>query len=659
MKAVNSIRRVTPVFLILFFAQAAMTSVSAQEINDPVLFSVEGRPVHVSEFRYIYEKNNAKDADYSRESLEEYYDLYCNFKLKVQKARDLGMDEIPELQKELEGYRRQLADAYLVDRQVQENLIREAYDRSQKDVEIAHVLIKFPSQRTEKAELATRAKAEAAHNALKAGANWEKVIIEYSEDENSKAQSGYLGWFTAMMPAGFYELESAMYETEVGKFSAPVRSHLGYHIVYVQEKRKARGQVETAHILVKKQKDDRGVKLLVDSLHKQLENGADFGELAKKYSADKNSGRSGGRIGYVKIGQYEKNFEDAVFSLTRDESYTQPVLSTAGYHIIKRLSKIDLEDYPLAERRFKGQMAKDPRLVIAKKALLEEIRENSGYKENVPVISAYKVALADDFLSYQWKIPEVKERKVISFKKGKKYTTADLSNFLRSNIRDRIRLKDQVSPQQAFDELFVKFSDQMVAKYEESTLEDKYPEFRNLMREYSEGILLFEVTKENVWDRASTDTVGLTKYFRQNQDNYQWGQRARVHHVVIASDNEKIAKKVRKLSGKKDIKEVVSKYNAAENLVSYRIKLLPKEDLAEGLAYEYDAQSPLIQSENGKEYSFWQLDAPLPASPKSLKESRGFVIADYQTVLEEKWLIDLHETYKVVRDEEVFSSLVK
>lgn len=628
--------------------------------EDPVLFTVDGNDVHVSEFRYIYEKNNAADADYSRESLEEYYGLYRNFKLKVARAKELEMDERQDLRKELAGYRRQLADQYLVDRKVMDDLVQEAYQRSQKDREVAHILIRQPANQLDEAgkELALR-RAKEVYQRLKNGETWDAMVEQYTEDDNSKAMTGYLGWFTSMMPAGFYELETAIYDTPIGSVSEPVSSNLGYHIVKVLQARPARGSVEAAHILIKNQKDNRAVKLLADSIYAQLQSGADFGSLAKQYSADKNSARNGGRIGFVQINQYESSFEDAVFALENDGDYSKPVKTTAGFHIIQRLSRRDISDFARAERRFKSQMTRDPRVQIAKAAMIEDIKANSGYKEHLPVISAYKVSLKDDFLSYEWKAPDMKKKKVLSFNRGFKYTTEDLSKYLKSNIRDRIRLRDRVTPQEAFDELWKKFSDEMVAKYEEANLEEKYPDFKNLMREYSEGILLFEVTKENVWDKASQDTVGLKNYFRQNREKYQWGPRARLHLISVNTAEAKTAKKIKKLVSKKSLEDVVSKYNKDSELITYRKKILEKEDLPEGLSYERNAVSELLMTEDKKGHEFWKVDALLPSAPKSLNDSRGFVIADYQTVLEEEWIAELKSRYEVVRDEKVFESLIK
>ena len=98
-----------------------VTTTQAQT-EDPILFSVGGKNINLSEFKYIYQKTNGDKADFSRQSLEEYLDLYVKFKRKVSRARDMKLDTITALQQELGGYRQQLANSYLVDKEVSDRL---------------------------------------------------------------------------------------------------------------------------------------------------------------------------------------------------------------------------------------------------------------------------------------------------------------------------------------------------------------------------------------------------------------------------------------------------------------------------------------------------------------------------------------------------------
>ena len=220
-------------------------------------------------------------------------------------------------------------------------------------------------------------------------------------------------------------------------------------------------------------------------------------------------------------------------------------------------------------------------------------------------------------------------------------------------------MKNNVNPQVAFDRLFDQFVDQAIIQYEEDHLEEKYPEFKSLMREYEEGILLFEITKMNVWDKASQDTTGLKKYFYKNRDNYTWDERARILELTVDTDNQKLAKKIQKHARKKSMDKLITKFNKKENIISFRKRIVEKDKLPEGLEYSSKAVSPFRMNEEGNKAQFYKMDALLPVTQKSLKEARGFVIADYQTQLEKEWIEELSAKYSVKRNEKVFNALIK
>jgi peptidyl-prolyl cis-trans isomerase SurA len=252
---------------------------------DPILFELGDQQVRLSEFEYIYNKNNGQGADYSRESLEEYLDLYIRFKMKVQKARDLQMDTIDALSTELAGYRRQLASSYLTDKEVIDRLCRQLYERQKEDVHISHILIAGNDKVAELDTMEMFRKAMEVYAMLEKGVPFDTLVIKYSQDEYTKDQNGTLGYLNAKLPAGFYYVESAIYNTPVGSYSKPVRSKMGYHIIKVNEKRPARGEIEVAHIMVRKSQkgqEDAGAKAKIDRIYGQLKSGAEFEPTARR-----------------------------------------------------------------------------------------------------------------------------------------------------------------------------------------------------------------------------------------------------------------------------------------------------------------------------------------------------------------------------------------
>ena len=642
--------------LMLFVCALSFSLAMAQD--DQVLFTVEGKQVTVSEFDYIYSKNSGQDTDYSERSLREYLDLYVKFKLKVQRAKELKLDTIPVLQKELEGYRKQLAKSYLTDKEVTERLIKEVYDRSEKDVKISHILFSVPSNATDVQRIAAEEKAQEVYTELGRKMTFDEAVIKYSTDKLSKENGGSLGYLGAMFPSGFYELENAAYELKVGEFSKPVKTKLGYHIVRLDEERDARGEMEIAHILIRdKSKKRKGAdpRKLIDSIDMKLKAGADFTQLARKYSEDKNSAENGGYIGYFGINRFEKSFEDAAFSITADNGFSPIFQTSVGYHIIKRISKKPRATYEDAKKILKSKVLKDPRHVQATLSLIDRIKADANFSESPKVLSSFTSQLDKSFFSYKWKVPTLEEKTLFQFGSDT-YSLSDFAVFAKNNTRSRLRM-DELPIDEAIGRLYKEFIDNSAIDYEEKQLEKKYPDFKAIMREYEEGILLFEVTKMNVWDKASKDSVGLANFYETRKSDYMWKERANTKNYTLETTEEKLVKKFVKKAKKKSPEWLKSKFGDIFQ-VTEGVYERGSRDLA-GIKFNKNAvSSPLIDTRKGTT-KFKKIDSVIPPQLKSLGEARGYIEADYQDELEKEWVSILRKKYSVKINEDVFQSLVK
>ncbi|MDX1684271.1 MAG: peptidylprolyl isomerase [Saprospiraceae bacterium] len=632
--------------------------------DDPVLFTVEDDSVHLSEFEYIYNKNNGEKADYSRESLEEYLELYIKFKLKVQRAKELQLDTIPSLQKELEGYRRQLANSYLTDKEVSERLARELYDRMQEDIAVSHILISVPKNASKEEEEKALSKIRSIKNYIEQGSDFEEMAKAHSDDKNTKNKGGYIGYVTAMLPNGFYELENAIYTLDEGEISDPVRTPVGYHLVRVEGSRPARGKIEAAHILIRKEKKgqpDPEALARIDSIYQMLEDGKNFEDLARRFSEDKSSKNKGGNIGIFGINRYERSFEDAAFGLEEEGSYTKPVETSIGWHIIKLVDRIEMGSYERIKRRLQADITKDDRYEIAQKSMIDRIKSENDFKVNDEVLDEFAENLSDDFLTYKWKIPRDLEEKTLFTLGDNSYSTKDFAKFLRTNSRSRLRMNNNLPIPEAVDQLFEEFVHNECIKFEEANLEDKYPDFKSLMREYEEGILLFEATKLAVWDKASQDTTGLKAFHEEHQDDYMWDQRAMVAHITLNDVDTKKAGKIYKKAASWDVDKLKKKYNKKGEIVTSHTALFEKNQLSKNtdLEFEVGSMSELTYDDTSQEGSFKKVSKILPPEPKRLNEARGYIIADYQDHLEKEWIQSLRDRYEVKVNDKVFESLVK
>lgn len=634
----------------------------AQKADD-VLMKVNNSPVTVDEFKYIYEKNNGKDANYTKKSIEEYLDLYSKFKLKVARAKDLKLDTIKSLQEELSGYKRQLANSYLTDKEILDHLLKELQERQNQDIRFKHILVSNGEKTNDSLTNVAKMKINKIKAEIDGGKSFEAAAKEYSDDKASGANGGDLGFWTAMMPEGFYELENAMYTLPIGKVSAPIKTRLGFHLIKVEEKRPAKGIISVAHIMVKK--DDKEAKTKIDDAYDKVMKGEDFGQVCATYSDDKQTNKSGGYLPVFGINTYDTSFEDAAFNLVKDGDVSKPILTKSGWHIIKRIKKVDyVMDFANFKKMNESKIKRDERFALAKKKLVEDIKKSSGYKENRDVFNKYVSSLTDEFLTFKWTpdvtTPDMKQA-VVNFGGDTPYTLGDFATFSKKNTKTRLKYdKNPGVLKEVSENLLQEFAEEKAIDYEQKLLEIKYPDFKALMREYEEGILLFEATKRAVWDKANQDSVGLTSYYDKNSNNYKTEEKGNLVVYNIVSNDAKLAEKIAKFAKKNNPDEVVKKFNKKDQIVNYVEETLEKSNTRfKDLAWEENNPSPLRKNDETGAFTFSMISKIFPVRNKTLKEARGYVVADYQEYLEKEWLKELAAAYKVDINNDILNKLVK
>jgi peptidyl-prolyl cis-trans isomerase SurA len=646
-------------FIILAFVIG--NSAFAQKV-DETLFTIGNTSISVSEFEYIYEKNNGANANFSEASLKEYLDLYANFKMKVQRAKDVQLDTITDLKKELAGYRQQLSRNYLTDREIMSKLTKEAYSRMETDVNISHIYVKAGKDATAADTLKAYRKINTLYKELKYGKRFSTLAKAASEDESTKEDGGQIGYITGLQLPGFYELETAAYNTPEGTYSKPIRTRIGYHIIRVEDVRPARGRIEVAHILVRvvdKAAEEAKAQQKINRLYRELQGGSKLEGLAKLESEDERTADKGGYIGYITIGQYESTFEEAVFGIADDGQYSRPFRSSVGWHIVKRISHPGLESYEDMKGRLQNRIRRDNRFEIVQASLIDNIKEEGNFKIVDNVYNDFMNGLDATFSTYQWNPPVNNSGKPLFSLGGKRYTLGDFSTYLKRMAGNRVKFSKDKTPQQAGLDMFNDFVKQEALKYEESMLEEKYPEFKALMREYREGIMLFEITKREVWDKASQDTIGLQRFYDNNKSNYKYGERAKVVIYSVNTEDEKALAKFQKLARKKSPEKVLKKMNKVREVVTFETGTYEK-----GKSQMVDAtlwKNGMLGSEwkEGDTRKYVKVNKVMPESIKPLSESRGYVIADYQDFLEKNWIKDLTASYPLKVNEAAFRKLIK
>jgi len=635
--------------------------------NDLTLFTVKNTPIKVSEFEYIYNKTNGTNADYSKASLEEYLDLYVKFKLKVQKAKDMKLDTIPNLIQELDGYRRQLADSYLIDKEVTDKLVKEAYEHKKHDVDISHIMIAVKRDAAPTDTLAALNKIRQVQQELNSGKKFEALAQQYSDDGSSKGKGGRVGFITAVLPSGFYALESAAYKTKKGEISDIIRSGVGYHLVRVNETRPARGEMEVAHILIRKEKDgsnrDRAMQRAKD-IYGQLDKGANFEEMAKSSSDDKLTAAKGGYLGSFGVNRYEDAFEDAAFALKEDGDISEPVETKAGFHIIKRISKTGIQPFNEMKGRLEQKIRQDARFELAKSSMVKRIKKENNFTQTAASLQSFKDTLSNDFLTFRWRAGEARPQNIL-FSLGNNYrvTLGTFIEYTQKEARQRINLgRSGKNVKEVVEALYEEFVTSEVLKYEEQQLEKKYPDFKALMREYEEGILLFEATKMLVWDRASQDTTGLREFFKTVDGKYKWENRAAVTYYTVSAAGVAQVDAIRKYATNHTVQETLLKFNSGDQeVLRAEEKLIEKgrNKQVDALDWKAGTLSDNEANKQNRSLTFTKIEKIVPPTNKTLKEARGYVVADYQDHLEKKWVEELRKEYDVKINKRVFNKLVK
>ncbi len=528
---------------ILFFGckssqqNTATTSTSkTPEATQPILAKFGNNNIYTSEFEYVYKKNNANTQDaYTRKSLKEYLDLYTNFRLKVKEAEELGLDTSSSFKKELEGYRKQLAQPYLTEKGVTEQLCREAYERMKEEVNASHILIEIGPDADPKDTLVAYNKIMDIRQKALSGQDFGKLAAEKSQDPSAKTNKGNLGYFTALQMV--YPFEEAAYKTKVGEISNPVRTRFGYHILKVHDKRPSQGQVRVAHIMVRATSglpaaDSIAAKQKIDEIYKKLKDGEKWDVLVSQFSDDVNSKNKGGELPWFSTGRMIPSFEDASFKLVNPGDVSAPTLTPYGWHIIKLIEKKKLETYQELETTIKSKVAKDSRSELNKTVLLQRLKKENNFTEDSKAIEATCAAADSSLLSGNFtKTADEKNNLTLFTIKNNNYTVNNFFDFLK-NIKSQ---KKGISPAQFMRNLYKDYSNAAVLNYEESHLEEKYIDYKMLVREYRDGILLFQLMDDKVWSKAIEDTAGLKEFFNKNNSNYRWNTRAQATIYNVAN----------------------------------------------------------------------------------------------------------------------------
>ncbi|WP_185153514.1 foldase protein PrsA [Fulvivirga lutimaris] len=644
------LRKLLFIFLLLAGCKSTsvIDSVNQKTDHQQILFTVNGEGVTAEEFKYVYSKNNINnDSAFTKTDIKEYLDLYVNFKLKIQEAESRGMDKSKAFVDEFNGYREQLKKPYLTENKVTERLVSEAYDRFKYEVRASHILINAKED-----TLDAYKKIREIKNQLDQGASFENLAKQYSQDPSVKVNGGDLGYFTSFQMV--YPFESAAYQTKVGEVSAPTRTQFGYHLVKVKDRRPANGKVQVAHIMLRAKSDTTAVRNKIFEIYDQVKGGVEWAELVKLYSEDVNSRNTNGVLRAFSVGQMPLEFQEASFTLVEPGEISDPVKTQYGWHIIKLINREPIESFEQMEASIKSRISRDSRAQLNEIALIKRLKKENGFIENA---ENRKIALSitdSTLLQGNWKYISSAQNDLELFKiADKTHLLNEFATYIEENQKP---VKDELN--HYTNVLYNDFQKSKIIAYEEDHLADKYFDYKMIVKEYREGILLFNLMEEEVWNRAVEDTVGLEAFYESRKDNYKWGERAK---ASIYSASDKILLEISNAIETEDSlyltkQSLYKKYNSGSNLILQSESGIFESGVKEVLDLaEWNVGVQKLEF-GGKSHLVW-IKEILPPQIKTLQETKGAVISDYQEVLEKNWLVKLKEKYSVSMNNEVLNNV--
>ncbi|MFH1119008.1 MAG: peptidylprolyl isomerase [Bacteroidota bacterium] len=643
------------------------SAASAQE-NDPVILKVAGENISKSEFLNVYQKNNVNGEVIDRKSLEEYMELYINFRLKVKEAEALGLDTTRSFIDELAGYRKQLAQPYLIDEEMNKALLGEAYSRKKEDIRASHILIKVDRNAPAADTLAAYKRIMSIRKRILKGEDFGTLARENSDDlsardrtvenRNIKGNKGDLGYFTVFDMV--YPFETGAYKTSLGEVSMPVRSDFGYHLIKVTDRKPALGRVQVAHILLRippdaKAADSLAIEQKAMEAYKKVMSGEDFARLAEQYSDDKSTATKGGTLPWFGANKMIPEFIREVSALQKINDVAKPFSSNFGWHIVKLVDRKEIGSYEDNLNDLKQSLTRNDRAKKSEEALLNRIKSEYRFSQNLKALKAFYTAVTDTIFAGGWKVEQAAglNKKIMTIG-SRIFTQQDFAGYLAKNQRKRS--KEDIGVY--VNSMFTSFTNENCLAYEDSQLESKYPEFRLLVKEYRDGILLFELTDRKIWSKAVKDSTGLEAFYNLHKNNYIWDQRLDATIYTFTTTDEKILNEGRKgiLKGITD-NELLEMLNTdSTSVLSIDRRKFLKGDNA--LIDEIDWKPGMAtETATNDKVTMIMVNEVVKPEIKKLNEARGIITADYQNFLEQEWIKELRAKYPFEVNREVLSSI--
>ncbi|WP_289874530.1 peptidylprolyl isomerase [Duncaniella muris] len=636
-------------FIISALACAAILSASASKNADPVLMTINGKDVRQSEFEYLYHKNNLQQL--APQSIDEYIEMFIVYKLKVADAEAAGLHQTDAFTKEFNGYCAELSRPYLRDSIVEKRLVEEAYARMATSRKVSHIMLPLGSTYDEKE--ANRMKLDSIRTAIVNGsADFGEMAVRYSSDRSARVNNGSMGYINVNSYP--YPFEKTAWETPVGEISPVIEdAPFGFHIIRVEDQRPNPGKVEARHILKLtnglSEEEGAAKKAQIDSIYNLLANGGDFDAIARAESEDPGSAANGGRLGWFGPGEMVKEFEDAAFGL-KDGGISAPFKTAYGYHIVQTLAHRGIGTLAEESERIKAAISRDMRSVMPETERMAQLKAELGVKIDSTGLMQARSRMTGDSPAEQLRSLQA-DNSLIATVGNRTISIGDVINYIPSNVLE------------GANDAFTVLNSGLENKINETVVEEtrknlaeNNSEYRNLTNEYRDGILLFEISNRNVWERSTSDTEGLQKFFSANRAKYTWDKPHYKGYVIFAT-NDSIAGEAQKYLAANQVENdslvSVMRANYGRNIKIEKVVTGKGENaIVDNVAFNGERpEAP------GRWTAWFGYAGRVIDTPEEANDVRGAVASDYQQQLESEWIKDLRKKYKIKLNKKALKAL--
>ena len=637
-------------FVFIAFPGSHVTLTLAQDQGETLL-TIGGKPVQKDELVYLISKGKGGDSPatgLSREEFEENFELFVTYKLKVREAESLGLDQSEEFKNEFASFKETLISPYLIKNSLEEGELRKTYSRMQEIVRASHILFQFPPNASNEDSLIVLKMALKVKNEIENGGDINALAVQYSDDPSAKTNRGDLGYFTSLQMV--QPFEDAAFGLQIGKVSDPVLTNYGYHIIQVKDRIPNPGQVRVSHILVRFDPQvatqEENARRKISDIYSEIQKESTVWEdIVKTFSEDPGTKENGGLLPWFGIGAMIPEFEMAAFSLSEIGEISPPLKTQYGYHILRLEGKKQLEPFEELEESIRSRILRDSRSGMIQSQVVAVQKARYGFKENEQNLSKLSLAINEVAKADVGSILESSgnlDTELFNLQ-GKKYFASDLWKFMQ---------QDEFIPRGkggTFNVWYERFVSEVLAKTEEEDLEANNKEYKMLLKEYRDGILLFSLMNQEVWQKGISDSLGQVEFYRKNISNYQWKNRVDAYVVrVIDQTKIELARKALQNSG----------FNPSviQNFESNFKSNAPLAFTTESGTFEYQDHPVLSKANVDLPYQELVVDGntylvnlgqKTPSGPRKFEESRGLVIRDYQEYLENSLTQKLKGKYPI------------